>query len=197
MDLVRTRRRGEELDRALLDAAWAELSEHGYPAFTIDAVASRAGTSRPVLYRRWPTKTDLVLAAMKHAGLFERRPLADTGSLRGDVLQALHDFNETRSGFIATISVYLANIASDTGLSPADLRLRMLDGRRRGPRIFLERAVARGEIPAADWPPGIVSLPFDLFRQDVLMTLAHVPEKRILEIVDEIFLPLVTRAPGP
>ena len=46
------RRRGIALEEALLDAAWAELTERGYDGFTIDAVAARAGTSRAVLYRR-------------------------------------------------------------------------------------------------------------------------------------------------
>ena len=43
--------RGAELEEALLDAAWAELQEVGYPAFTYEGVAQRAGTSKPVLYR--------------------------------------------------------------------------------------------------------------------------------------------------
>jgi len=51
------------LEEALLDAAWAELLRAGYEALTYEAVAERARTSRAVLYRRWPTKRDLVLAA--------------------------------------------------------------------------------------------------------------------------------------
>ena len=60
------RRRGAALEEALLDAAWSELSERGYDDMTIDAVAVRAGTSRAVLYRRWPNKQELVLAALAH-----------------------------------------------------------------------------------------------------------------------------------
>ena len=60
------RRRGDVLERALLDAAWAELEDSGYDDLTIDAVAQRAGTSRAVLYRRWPNKQDLMLAALAH-----------------------------------------------------------------------------------------------------------------------------------
>ena len=58
------RRRGEVLEKALLDAAWAELTERGYDDLTVDAVATRAGTSRAVLYRRWPSKQELVLATL-------------------------------------------------------------------------------------------------------------------------------------
>jgi hypothetical protein len=49
----KTRRRGDALEHALLDAAWDELQAVGYAGLTIEAVADRAGTSRAVLYRRW------------------------------------------------------------------------------------------------------------------------------------------------
>ncbi len=191
MDLVKTRRRGVELEHALLDAAWAELEEVGYPAFGYDGVAARAGTSKPVLYRRWPSKVDLVVAALQHGGLFTRREVPDTGSLRGDMLAALRDFNATRSGFMAVISVYMASIHADTGLSPADLRRRLLEGRTEVGRRMLERAAARGEIPLRDWPQGVTTLPSDLVRHDLVMTLKPLPDPRILEIVDDIWLPLV------
>ncbi|SEQ28448.1 TetR/AcrR family transcriptional regulator [Microlunatus flavus] len=187
------RRRGEELEGALLDAAWQELQANGYAGLTFDAVAARAQTSKPVLYRRWPTKADLVVAAMKHAGLFERRALPDTGSLREDVLTSLRNFNESRADFITAIGLYMANIASDTGLSPADLRARLLGDRVAGGTLLLERAVRRGEVPDRPYPPGLATMPFDLFRHDLTMTLARVPEWRILEIVDDLWLPLLTR----
>lgn len=191
MDLAKTRRRGAELESALLDAAWQELERVGYSALTYEGVAARAETSKPVLYRRWPTKVDLVLAAMQHSGLFERRPLPDTGTLRGDVLAALRDFNVARSGFITVINVYMASINADTGLTPAELRTRLLgDGAAIG-RVLLERAAARGEIPTRDWPEGLATLPADLMRHDLVMTLKRVPDTRLLEIVDDIWLPLV------
>ena len=185
------RRRGAELEGALLEAAWQELQEGGYAALTYDAVAARAGTSKPVLYRRWPTKADLVVAAMQHAGLFARRELPDTGSLREDVLTSLRNFNDSRAGFITAISVYMANIAGDTGLSPAALRERLLGDRASGATVLLERAVRRGEVPDRQRPPGLVTMPYDLFRHDLTMTLARVPERRILEIVDDLWLPLI------
>ena len=58
-----SRRRGATLEEAILDAAWAELIDHGYAEMTLEAVAKRAGTSRPVLYRRWPSRTKLATAA--------------------------------------------------------------------------------------------------------------------------------------
>ncbi|WP_066039722.1 TetR/AcrR family transcriptional regulator [Herbiconiux solani] len=191
MDLVKTRRRGAELEEALLDAAWAELQEVGYPAFTYEGVAQRAGTSKPVLYRRWPAKVDLVLATLTHGGLFMRRELADTGTLRGDILATLRDFNAARADFMTVISVYLSSIHADTGLTPADLRERLLGGGADTGRVLLERAVDRGEIPQREWPRGLTTLPADLVRHDLVMTLRPLPDARITEIVDDLWLPLV------
>ena len=53
---AQTRRRGAELEQAILDAAWEQLIAEGYEHFTIDTVAARAQTSKPVLYRRWKTQ---------------------------------------------------------------------------------------------------------------------------------------------
>ncbi|UUT35399.1 TetR/AcrR family transcriptional regulator [Microbacterium elymi] len=52
-DVPARRRRGEELEQAILQAGWDQLLEGGYPGFTIDAVAERVQTSRSVIYRRW------------------------------------------------------------------------------------------------------------------------------------------------
>jgi len=185
------RRRGTELVDAILEAAWVELVEVGYGRLTMDTIARRARTSEPVLYRRWPNKDALVVAAIEHRRVTHPVSVEDTGSLRGDVLRALRDFNAYRSGFMAAISVYMASINVETGLSPADLRDRLLGGRETIGRVMLERAVARGEIPARDWPDGIASLPSDLVRHDLVMSLKPLPDRRIVEIVDDIWLPLV------
>ena len=65
-DQVRHRRRGEELESALLDAAWEELAAVGFASLTMESVAARAKTGVAVLYRRWPNKDELVLAAIVH-----------------------------------------------------------------------------------------------------------------------------------
>src|ERR1700742_559320 len=66
--LHRQRRRGEELEAALLDAAWDELVEAGFAKLTMESVAARAKTGVAVLYRRWPRKDDPVLAAIRVHG---------------------------------------------------------------------------------------------------------------------------------
>ncbi|WP_431278767.1 TetR/AcrR family transcriptional regulator [Leifsonia poae] len=185
------RRRGEVLEAALLDAAWDELVDAGYSAFTIDAVATRAGTSRPVVYRRWATKQELVLAAIRRSGVRDQRPVPDTGTLRGDVIALLVQANESRLAVAAVLSVRLGAYYEETGTAPADLRDVILGDRTSPTKIILDRAVARGEIDPAKLTPRITSLPFDLVRQEFMMTLRPIPVRDIEEIVDTIYLPLL------
>src|ERR1700678_1833844 len=84
--LHRQRRRGEELEAALLDAAWDELAEVGFAKLTMESVAARARTGVAVLYRRWPRKDDLVIAAIGNYGRMRPVEIPDTGTLRGDML---------------------------------------------------------------------------------------------------------------
>ena len=185
------RRRGVELEDAILDAAWDQLVQNGYAEFTIDAVAARAGTSRTVVYRRWPTRQELVRAAIARAGLRDRPATPDTGTLRGDLIALLDIANRTRVGFAAALSVHLGGYFAETGTSLADLREVFLGGSATAMDVIVERAIARGEIDAARLTPRIAALPFDLFRHDAMMTLKPVPPETVAEIIDTIYLPLV------
>lgn len=186
------RRRGAELEAAILDAAWDELTELGYGALTLDSVAQRAGTSRPVIARRWATKPELALAAVSHALHREPAVVPDTGTLRGDVLALLRTANERRAGTFSLLSSYLGNYFQETGTTPADLRATVLGDAPSPLDEVLERAVARGEADPERLTPRVRLAPIDLFRHEALMTLAPVPEAVIEAIVDEVFLPLVT-----
>jgi AcrR family transcriptional regulator len=186
------RRRGQELEDALLEAAWEVLVTRGYGSFTIDAVAERAGTSRPVLYRRWHNREDLVLAAIRHGVTGGAMPVPDTGSLRGDVIALLSQANERHAASAAVAIVQLGTYFQETGTAPAGLRQHLLGDRTTSIETIMQRAVERGEIDPARLRPRITNLPLDLARHEILMTLRPVPMNTIIDIVDDIFLPLVT-----
>src|ERR1700721_215627 len=101
---TRQRRRGEELEAALLEAAWEELVEAGFARLTMESVAVRAKTGVAVLYRRWPNKDDLVLAAIQHYAVTHPVDVPDTGSLRGDMIALLGGFSSARIGFVTVMS---------------------------------------------------------------------------------------------
>jgi AcrR family transcriptional regulator len=190
-----SRRRGAELEGAILDAAWDVLTEAGYRGLTYEAVAARAGTSRPVLYRRWPQREELLLAALRARWMAEPVEMPDTGSLRGDALALLRSAGAGRSRFATVMSVQLTEYFRDTGTSLNDLREQLgIRGRPSGMETIVARAVERGELPAAPRSSRVVNLPFDLFRHDMLMTMKPLDEAAIVEIVDEVWLPLLQPA---
>jgi len=188
---VRTRRRGAVLEDALLEAAWDELVEHGYDTLTYEAVAARAHTSRAVLYRRWPTKPDLALAAIRHTRADTLLPVPDAGSLRGDLIAVLRSANESRFRMAFFIWTRLGGYFAETGSGPADLRAAIMSGQPSRLDAVWDRALARGEVDPARVTPRVRRLPFDLFRDQLIMTLKPVPDEEIDEIVDQIVLPLV------
>jgi AcrR family transcriptional regulator len=191
------RRRGEELEEALLQAAWDQLLDGGYGAFTIEAVAERAKTSRPVIYRRWPDRAALALAALAFGANRDVVEVPDTGAVRTDLAELLRRANVARAPLIPLLNLQLAAYYSETGTTFADLRREVFRERQTSSvDTIIERGIARGEIDPARVTPRIRSLPFDLFRHEVLMTLQPVPDPVIEEIVDDIFLPLVRPTPA-
>jgi AcrR family transcriptional regulator len=190
---TQTRRHGAELETAILDAAWGQLVAEGYEHFTIDTVAARARTSKPVLYRRWKTREDLLRATVRHRGAADAPAIPDTGTLRGDLLALLGQANTTRNPMAAMVSSMLGSYFNQTGPSPAELREAFLSQRDSGTAVeqVVNRAVERGEIDQARLTPRIVNLPFDLFRNEWVMTLKPVPDHVLRQIVDDIFIPLV------
>jgi AcrR family transcriptional regulator len=190
-ELQRQRRRGEELEAALLDAAWDELVEAGFTKLTMESVAVRAKTGVAVLYRRWPNKDDLVIAAIGHYGKARPVEIPDTGSLRGDMLALLGGINDGRNSFTVVVSAAFAGLMSSSGLTPAEVRARIIGDRPIWSHEIFRRAHERGEVDLDTIPAAVLSMPFDLMRHDLLMTLEPVPADRITAIVDELFLPLV------
>lgn len=88
---MQTRRRGAALEAAILRAAVDELTESGFAGLTMDRVAQRAGTNKNAIYRRWPDRVALGLAAYKQMARAIEPP--DTGSLREDALETLRRAN--------------------------------------------------------------------------------------------------------
>ncbi len=138
--------RAERVRTAVLEATSELLTEVGYDRLTIDEVAERAGVHKTTVYRRWPTKPELIAEAVRvHSD--ENVPIPDTGTVLGD-LQAL-------------ASEVVANIGSDGGTrrsrsiaAAAATSDELAAGlhefwvhRLTAAAPIIERAIARGELP--------------------------------------------------
>jgi len=128
---VRRRRRGQQLESALLDAAWDELVEVGHANLTMESAAARAHTGIAVLYRRWANKDEPVLAAIAHYGHAHPIETPNTGTLRSDLLAVLTAFSNGRATFLAVLAAAgFSGLLVDTGLTPAQARDKLLGDQR-------------------------------------------------------------------
>ncbi|WP_461006394.1 TetR/AcrR family transcriptional regulator [Streptomyces capparidis] len=189
-----TRRRGAVLEEAILRAAAEVLQESGVAGLTMEEVARRAGTNKNALYRRWPNRLALGVAAYRRLAAARTVP-PDTGSLRGDALEMLRRANSTWSSPYGEILRGLIAAADGTPEFLAELRRDPAaggDACQAAWLTLLGRAVARGEAAPEALHPRVAATPTALLRNEYLARGApSVPDAVLAEIVDEVFLPLV------
>ena len=189
----RPRRRGEELNAAIFEATLAELAEAGYMRLAMERVATRAGASKVSLYRRWPSRAELVIAALRHH-YGGPEPTPDTGTLRGDVLALLRLGADRLNGvFGVAARGLMAETLTDPGRTAA-VRPAMFTSRNRVMREILDRAAARGEIRADVVTPQLIALAPALVDYHFLIYGAPIPDDVLTGIVDNVLLPLLTMA---
>lgn len=191
----RARRPGRldrSLDAAILDATLSGVAEVGYDRLSMDDVASRAGVGKAAIYRRWPSKAVVVADAIAH---WRRRlgPVEppNTGSLRGDidaVVATTPDFDDADSQMIRVV-VGVATAAMHNPVLAAALDDLVLSAPRQAVRAMLDRAVARGEIPAGR---DLSLIPDALLGLNILRVITGRPIDRVYvrRILEDVILPL-------
>lgn len=188
---VQTRRRGATLEQAVLQATIDELLAVGYGRLTMDRVAVRAGTNKNALYRRWPSRAALAVTAYRQMAAGDL-PLPDTGALRDDALELLRRANRAWSSPVGTVQrSLLAGVADD----PELLTLIQERSNDAGSAVWLTilgRAVARGEAQPEALHPRVATVAVVLLRNEyVTRGIASAPDHVLIEIVDEVYVPLV------
>jgi AcrR family transcriptional regulator len=138
--------RGNATTEALRGAVKGMLNEVGYQALTIEGVAARSGVAKTSIYRRWPSKAEMVFDLMLHSS-DELPPLEDRGSLSGDI-DALADRVVALVAGPLGRRIFHGLIGDAAGDAALMKRLRatiVLDGREQIAEV-LERSVRRGEL---------------------------------------------------
>jgi AcrR family transcriptional regulator len=191
---TRPRRRGRELDEAIFEATLAELAERGYAGLTMEGVAERARTGKASLYRRWPTRVELVMSAVSHA-LPDPASPPDTGNLRGDLLTTLRATADLLAGPAGeALRGALSEVLSDP-VRAAEVRRYTQGSGRRIMGEIARRSVERGEIAAAAVTPRRLEAGLALLRQHFLINGVPIADTVIVEIVDEVVIPLLHSHP--
>ncbi|STC98499.1 TetR/AcrR family transcriptional regulator [Corynebacterium renale] len=186
---MKQRRRGAELEQALMQAAWKELIESGYSNMTMDAVATRAHTSRAVLYRRWSDKDELVRATIDYFLQSNTLNPQDTGSLRGDLL----DFYKLANSF-ADDSFTLPRLhLSGVDMEPEDSAIAAILPTTAFTiyRRCIERAIDRGEIPPGEDSRYRARAGISVLRDAMITHRGPVPENVLEDIIDDVTIPLI------
>ncbi len=170
------------------------LQEHGYDRLTLDSVATTARASKATVYRRWPTKAELVLAAFIE-GLRQAAVPPDTGTLRGDLLQMGELICRQADEHAGTIRAVLVEVSRNPALNDA-FQVQFIDQRKALIRHILRQAVDRGEIDDA----AIISELWDLlpgyliFR--TIMPSRPPTRSTVRALVDDVIIPSLTRPTG-
>jgi AcrR family transcriptional regulator len=141
----RGRPRSEKADQAILAATLRMLGTRGVAGTTIEGVAADAGVGKTTIYRRWPTKTDMILAAL--SDIVPPGDPPDTGTMAGD-MAALAEIQQRRlagSGLSGIVPRVLAESMSDPELHQ-DFVDRVVNPFRELLRLFIERGIERGEL---------------------------------------------------
>ncbi|MEU2612206.1 TetR/AcrR family transcriptional regulator [Micromonospora sp. NPDC007271] len=187
-----TRRRGAALEEAILRAAADELTESGYAGLSMDRVAKRAGTNKNAIYRRWPDRLTLGIAAYKQLATTIQAP--DTGELREDALELLRRANRHWSSPLGTILRELLAAAGSAQNLAARLPEQSTDAMTAMWLAILGRAVARGEASPESLHPRVATVAIVLLRNEfVTRGVPTAPDEVLIDIVDEVYLPLVRK----
>ncbi len=194
------RPRDEDVERRILVAVGAVLAESGYDGVTFEEVARRSGAAKATLYRRWKSKRDMVIAALKAGpGRRQERDEIDTGSLRGDLHALCRRLDQTMRSTDGQTAMLLLQAGLDdpdlceaieTSMGPTGARL---------PRSVIDAAVDRGELtsPTDPFPyEEVVGAALLLRRLNGLL----VDDGYLAALIDTILIPALLatpRTPGP
>jgi AcrR family transcriptional regulator len=170
------------------------LQEHGYDRLSLDAVATTARASKATLYRRWPTKAELVMAAFVE-GTRQVAVDPDTGTLRGDLLRLGESIRTHVDTHVGTIRAVLVEVSRSPKLD-ALMQEQFLAQRKALMTHVLARAVDRGEIEASAVTEELWDvLPGYLIYRSVLT--GRAPSTRtVQDLVDNVLIPSLTRHAG-
>ncbi|WP_329123951.1 TetR/AcrR family transcriptional regulator [Streptomyces sp. NBC_01465] len=191
---VSLRRRGPVLERAILEAALEQLSTVGWSGLTMEGVAAGAQTGKAAVYRRWPSKEDLVVDALQ-AGLPDLDQADDFGSIREDLYQLclrMRGAMFSRPGFALRAVLHECDHATAERFHEVILQ-HVIEPSTRLFREVVYRGIERGDVrPDAtgelifDVIPGLM-----MYRSKVCAS--EWEEADIARMIDQVMVPLLVR----
>lgn len=187
------RKRDHTRDPEILEAALDVLAECGYDGLTIDMVAARAKAGKATLYRRWPSKAELVIeavACMKQ-GMSRLEDLPDTGTLRGDLVALIRPHSmEDSERRMRVMGGVVSMLSRDPQLADA-VSEAITEPRARLNRLLIERAIARGEVRPGVDVDVIAHIGPSMSAYRTLVQRKPIDRDFLIGVIDGIVLPAV------
>ncbi len=194
MSVCRLRRRGAVLRDAVFAATLAEVAEIGFRRLSMEGIATRAGTGKAALYRRWPNVRALVIDALANTIDEFDPPVAEsTGSLRLDLLGIFGRLSVALNSPAGRVMLELISEATRDPDIMAELKARYGERRQQETVQVVEQAMLRGEIPQQPLDPYLLQAAPALIFNELMVTGAATADEHIEHIVDRIVLPLLRR----
>jgi AcrR family transcriptional regulator len=184
------RPRDKSRDIAIEKATVELLREIGYESITMDLVALRARVSKATIYRRWKNKAALVADAVHHYA-FSKMPLIDTGSLRGDLIEAVSEKVKIMKSADGQLIAGLMCTARDDEDLAALLHQPLSQKASAAGSAMFDRAVLRGEIPADAKRELVYQIVPAVIGFRVFMSKESITRKFIENFVDDVLLPVL------
>ncbi|MFJ6838057.1 TetR/AcrR family transcriptional regulator [Streptomyces sp. NPDC091209] len=192
-----SRRRGAVLERAILEAALEQLGAVGWNGLTMEGVAARAQTGKAAVYRRWPSKEDLVADALQ-AGLPDLTEAPDLGGVREDLLEVCR---RVRAAMFSPPGIALRSVLHECDVTQAERFSQVIIGGVVEPTLRLlrevvHRGIARGEVR----PDASNSYVFDAVPAMMMyrskMCASEWSDLDLQEMIDQMMVPLLRARVG-
>jgi len=187
------RKRDHTRDPEILEAALDVLAETGYDRMTVDMVAARAKAGKATVYRRWASKAELVVdavACMKRVDV-DSETLPDTGTLRGDLIAMMKPHTIVDAEKKLRVMAGLVSMLAENPEFADAVNAAIVEPRASINRMFLRRAVERGEIPADCDIEQLALVAPSMAAYRVLVLRKPVDRHFLLRVIDDILLPAV------
>ncbi|MEO8263381.1 MAG: TetR/AcrR family transcriptional regulator [Pseudolysinimonas sp.] len=179
-------------DAAILDAALDVLAESGYAGITVSMVAARAKAGKATVYRRWTSKAQLVLDAVGRLNteLLDPEGLPDTGSLAGDLHALAGEEGPDEQRRLRVMVGLMSMLDDEEGLADA-ANAAVVEPWVAVNRVFLMRAVGRGEISAATDIETLAWVVPAMATYRVCVQRKPIPGRYVASLIDTVLLPAV------
>jgi AcrR family transcriptional regulator len=183
------RPRAEVREEAILSATMKLLVEVGYDRLSIDGVAVLAHSSKTTIYRRWPDKAALVVAAITRHTTEELVIPDDSLSLRDDLLALAGSMRDVLCAHDAALLIGLATAMRARPDLALTVHARLMDDKHAACRLVVERAVERGELPSADSVDLLMEACSSMMFARICIGTQPVDDAFVINLVDRILIP--------